>query len=76
MNTTIQQRNSSYIWYPSRTQKPTKQIIVWKVTTHIGNKGNEEADREKQAIDMPGMTTTRLPYTGSSQFTTAATYNV
>ena len=31
---------------------------------HIEIKGNEEADKaEKQAIDMPGMTTSRLPYT-------------
>ena len=28
------------------------------------NKGNEETDKAaKQAIDIPGMTTTRLPYT-------------
>ena len=30
-------------------------------------KGNKEADRAaKEAMDMPGMTTTRLPYTWSS----------
>ena len=29
--------------------------------SHMGIKGNKEA--EKQAIDMPGMTKTRLPYT-------------
>ena len=30
----------------------------------MGIKGNEEVDKAaKQAIDIPGMTTTRLPYT-------------
>ena len=41
-----------------------KQIILFKVSAHIGIKGNEEADNEaKQEIDMPGRTITRLPYT-------------
>ena len=41
-----------------------KQIILCKVSAHIENKGNEEADKAvKQAINMPGMTTTRLPHT-------------
>ena len=32
--------------------------------THIGIKGNEEADEETiKAIDMPGMTMIKLPYT-------------
>ena len=44
--------------------KQEKQIILCKVPAHIGIKGNEEADKAaKQAIDMPGMTTTRLSHT-------------
>ena len=40
-----------------------KQLTLCKVPAHIGIKGNEEADKAaKQAIDMPEMTTTRLPY--------------
>ena len=38
-----------------------KQFALCKVAAHTGIKGNEEA--AKQAIDMPEMTTTRLPYT-------------
>ena len=39
-----------------------KQIILCKVPAHIGFKGNEEADKAaKQTIDMPVMTTARLP---------------
>ena len=38
--------------------------ITRENSSHIGIKGNEVVDKEaKQAIDMPGMTTTRLPYT-------------
>ena len=38
-----------------------KQINLCKVPAHIGIKGNEVADKAaKQAIDMPGKTTTRL----------------
>ena len=45
-------------------QNQGKQIIICKFPAHIGVKGNEEADKAaKQAIDIPGITTTRLPYT-------------
>ena len=44
-------------------QKKDKQIILCKVSAHIGIKENEEAEKvAKQALDMPGMITTRLPY--------------
>ena len=40
------------------------ELTLCKVPAHIRVKGNEEADKAaKQAIDMSGMTTTRLPYT-------------
>ena len=38
-----------------------KQLTLCKVPAHIWIRGNKEANKvEKQAIDMPGMTTTRL----------------
>ena len=41
-----------------------KQITLSKVPVPMGIKGNEKADKAaKQAIDIPDMTTTRLPYT-------------
>ena len=41
-----------------------KQITLCKVPAHVGIKGNREADKaSKQGIDMPEMTTTRLPHT-------------
>ena len=41
-----------------------KQITLFKVLVHMGIKAKEEADRAaKQAIDMSGMITTRLPHT-------------
>ena len=44
--------------------KQGKQIFLFKVPAHIRIKGNEEADKAaKQAIDIPGMTTTRLLHT-------------
>ena len=45
-------------------QNQGKQLKLCKAPAHIKGKGNEEADKAaKQAIDIPGMTTTRLPYT-------------
>ena len=39
-------------------------MTLCKVSAHIEIKGNEEADKAaKQAINIPGMTTTRLPHT-------------
>ena len=41
-----------------------KKIILCKVPADIGTIENEEADKAgKQVIDMPGMTTKRLPLT-------------
>ena len=43
----------------------SQQNFTLYVPAQIGIKRNEEADKaSKQAIDMPGITTTRLPYTG------------
>ena len=45
----------SSIWHPNRTQKQKKKIVQYK---------NGEADKAaKEAIDKPGMITTRLHYT-------------
>ena len=45
-------------------QEQNKNIKICKVTAHIGIKGNNEVDKAaKNAIDMPGMTTTTLSYT-------------
>ena len=50
--------NIYYIQAELQTQG--KIIILCKVPAHIGN---EKADKAtKQAIDVPGITTTRLPY--------------
>ena len=38
-----------------------KKITPWKFPVRIGIKENKE--EAKQALDMPGMTTTRLPHT-------------
>ena len=49
-------------------QNQGKQLKLCKVPAHIGVKGNEEADKAaKQAIDIPGMTKTRLPYTNHQE---------
>ena len=41
-----------------------KQITLCKVLAHIGIEGNGEVDKAaKQAIGIPGMSTTRLPQT-------------
>ena len=45
-------------------QNQGKQITICKVPAHIEVKGNEEDDKAaKQAIEIPGMNTTILPYT-------------
>ena len=48
----------------NRENHPT-QLVLCKVPAHIAIKGNEETgNAAKQAIDMPGITMTRLPHTG------------
>ena len=45
-------------------QNKNEQIVLYKVPAHIGIKENKEGDKTaKQAIDLPGMTTSKLPYT-------------
>ena len=45
-------------------QAQDKKITLCKVSAHMGIIKNEEADKAtKQAIDMPRVTTTRIPYT-------------
>ena len=54
--------NQIYILTELQTQG--KKVILCKVLVNIGIKENKEADKtSKEAIDMPGMTTTRLPHT-------------
>ena len=49
---------------PTKLHNQAKQITLCKVPAHTGIKGNEEAGTaEKQAIDMPRMTTKSLPHT-------------
>ena len=49
----------------SRTLSPWKKITLCKVLAHKLIKGNKKADKAaKQITDMPGMTMTRLSYTG------------
>ena len=52
--------NQIYITSYQNSMHKTEKIILCKVPTHIGIKGNKKT--EKQAIDMLEMTT-RLPYT-------------
>ena len=48
----------------TKLHKQKKQITLCKVLAHILIEVNKEADKAaKQAIDMPEMTTTRLPHT-------------
>ena len=45
-------------------QNQGEQIVLCIVPAHIGITRNKEADRAaKQAINMPGITTTKLPHT-------------
>ena len=44
-------------------QEQGKKVILCKVPAHIGIKGNEANKAAKQAINLPGITPTRLPYT-------------
>ena len=52
------------IWYSSKLQLQGKKITLCEVLAHIRIQENEEVDKAVEgAIDMPSMTTRRLPYT-------------
>ena len=54
-------KNDVYVYRELHNQG--KQITLYKVPAHIELRGNEEVGKAAiQAIDMTGMTTTRLPH--------------
>ena len=49
---------------PAEIHDQGKQTTICKIPAHIVIKKNKEAEKAaKQTLDMPGMTTTRLPHT-------------